>query len=207
MANAARQHDRLRERFRHAVRDSLLEAAERSIVEDGVEGANLQSIARRAGVAVGTIYNHFQDGQELFRELFAMRKLEVFAAMDAAMKGKTKAPFEEQLEAFARALLGHYDVRREFMRVVFASDTLRLQMMCDKAGRYKPFLHELQSRAERIMRAGVREGRLGEGDVELMASVFTSILRGVVATRLDQGQNLADAAPRVVEIFCKGATT
>ena len=207
MPSAARQHDRLRERFRHAVRDSLLEAAERSIVEDGVEGANLQSIARRAGVAVGTIYNHFHDGQELFRELFAMRKFEVFAAIDTAMKGKAKARFEEQLEAFARALLGHYDLRRDFMRVVFASDTLRLQMMCDKAGRYRPFLHELQSRAERIMRSGVRERRLEEDDVELMASVFTSILRGVVATRLDQGQGLADAAPRVVEIFCKGATS
>jgi AcrR family transcriptional regulator len=207
MAAAARQHDRLRERFRHAVRDSLLEAAEQSLVEDGVEATSLQAIARRAGVAVGTIYNHFQDGQELFRELFGMRKLEVFAAIDAATKAAAKAPFEGQLEAFARALLGYYDVRREFMRVVFASDTLRLQMMCDKAGRFKPFLHELQSRAERIMRAGVRERKVREEDVELLASVFTSILRGVVATRLDRGQTLADAAPRVVEIFCKGASS
>jgi AcrR family transcriptional regulator len=198
--------DRLRERFRHAVRDSLLEAAERSIVEDGVEGASLQSIARRAGVAVGTIYNHFNDRQELFSELFGMRRIEVFATIDAAMKAAQKGSFEVQLEAFARALLGFYDQRREFMRVVFASDTLKLQMMCDKSGRFRPFLHELQSRAERIMGVGVRERRVVEDDVELLASVFTSILRGVVATRLEQGVRLADAAPRVVELFCQGAS-
>jgi AcrR family transcriptional regulator len=207
MPAAVKQHDRLRERFRHAVRDSLLEAAEQAIVEDGVEAANLQSIARRAGVAVGTIYNHFADRQELLRELFGMRKLEVFAAIDAAMKASARAPFEAQLEAFSRALLAYYDVRRDFMRVVFASDTLRLQMMCDKSGRFRPFLHELQSRAEVIMRVGVRERRIDKDDVELFASVLTSILRGVVATRLEQGAVLADAAPRVVQLFCKGAAS
>lgn len=204
-ASTSRSPDRLRARFRHAVRESLLDAAEESIVEDGVEGASLQSIARRAGVAVGTIYNHFHDGPELFRELFTTRKEELFATLDAGMKAAAKASFEGQLEAFARVLLGHYDTRREFMRVVFGSDTLRLQMMCDKSGKYRPFLHELQSRAERIMRVGVRERKLRDEDVELFASVFTSILRGVVATRLDQRGELSDAAPRVVDIFCNGA--
>jgi AcrR family transcriptional regulator len=203
MAHALKS-ERLRARFRVAVRDSLLEAAERSIVEDGVEAASLQSIARRAGVAVGTIYNYFNDRQELFRELFTMRKVEVLATIDAAMKASATASFEVKLESFARALLGYYDVRREFMRVVFASETLRLQMMCDKAGRFQPFLHELQSRAERIMRVGLR-GRHSDEDIELHASVFTSILRGVVATRLERKAALADTAPQVVELFCHGA--
>jgi AcrR family transcriptional regulator len=82
---------RLRARFRLAVHDSLLEAAERSIVEDGVEGASLLSIAKRAGVAVGTIYNHFQDRQELFHELFTKRKGELVSEVDAAMKTPSKS--------------------------------------------------------------------------------------------------------------------
>ncbi len=195
----------LRARLRLAVHDTLLEATEQSIVEDGVDGASLQSIARRADVAVGTIYNYFNDRQELFRELFMRRRSEVLGAVDAGMKEAADAPFAAQLEAFARALLGHYDLRREFMRVVFASETLRLQLMCDKAGRHRPFLAELESRAERIMRVGVHEGRIQEDDVELFASVFTSVLRGVVAQRLDQTTVLADAAPRVVDLFCHGA--
>ncbi len=195
----------LRERLRLAVHESLLDATERAIVEDGVEAASLQSIARRADVAVGTIYNYFNDRQELFRELFMKRRTEVLAAVDAGMKEAQGKPFEAQLESFARALLGHYDTRRDFMRVVFASETLRLQMMCDKAGRLRPFLHELESRAQRIMRVGVAEQRIAEDDVPLLAAVFTSVLRGVVAVRLDQMAVLSDAAPRVVELFCQGA--
>src|SRR5260221_8802071 len=93
---------RMRERMRLAVHESLLEAAERALVEEGVEGASLQSIARRAGVAVGTIYNYFVDRQELFRELFMKRRGELLPPLHA---GKTRGPVEVELEAFARAFL------------------------------------------------------------------------------------------------------
>jgi AcrR family transcriptional regulator len=207
MVHAIKQ-DRLRARLRHAVHESLLEAAERSIVEDGVEGASLLSIAKRAGVAVGTIYNYFHDRQELFRELFSKRRSEMLSAIDEGMKEGVGEPFRAQLDRFARVLLGYYDGRREFMRVVFASEPLRLQMMCDKAGRMRPYAQELNARAERVMRVGVGEGVVRDEDVVLFTSVFTSILKGVLVTALDEGEkdgNLADVAPRAVRIFCQGA--
>ena len=203
---AVAKKERLRVRLRVAVRDSILEAAERAIVEEGLEGANLVSIARRAGVAVGTIYNYFVDRQELFRELFMTRKTELVTALDVGMKDVARAPFEKQLETFALTFLETYDARRDFMRVVMGSEPLRLQMMCDRAGRLRSVLHELQSRAERVMRVGVHEKRFREAEVPLLASVFTGILRGVVLTLLEQKGSLADAAPRVVELFCHGAT-
>jgi AcrR family transcriptional regulator len=196
---------RLRARFRVAVRDSLLEAAERAIVEEGVEGASLLSIAKRAGVAVGTIYNHFHDRQELFHELFTQRKSELVSKVDAEMKTWADAGFEEQLGKFATLLLSHWDSRREFMRVVLASEPLRLQMMCDKSGRLRTLGNELQARLERVMRAGVREKRVREPEVALLATVFMSILRGVLLARIDDKENLADSAPRTVEMFCHGA--
>ncbi len=210
MVSALKSHpsqDRLRARLRHAVHESLLEATERSIVEDGVEAASLQAIARRAGVAVGTIYNYFHDRQELFRELFSKRRSEMLSAIDAGMKSAEGEPFRKQLERFAHVLLSHYDGRRQFMRVVFASEPLRLQMMCDKAGRMRPYAQELNARAERVMRVGVSEGAVREEDVALFTTVFTSILKGVLVTALDEGEhgNLADVAPHAVRLFCHGA--
>jgi AcrR family transcriptional regulator len=196
---------RLRARFRVAVHDSLLEAAERAIVEDGVESASLLSIAKRAGVAVGTIYNYFHDRQELFHELFMKRKSELISEVDAAMKTWASAGFEEQLTSFATLLLSHWDSRREFMRVVLASEPLRLQMMCDKSGRLRSMNNELQARVERVMRVGVREKRVREQEVALLATVFMSILRGVLLARIDDKGNLADSAPRAVQMFCHGA--
>jgi AcrR family transcriptional regulator len=200
-------HDRLRARIKLQVHESLLEAAERSIVEDGVEGASLLSIAKHAGVAVGTIYNYFHDRQELFRELFSKRRSEMLSAIDQGMKEVDGEAFRAQLDHFAHVLLSYYDGRREFMRVVFASEPLRLQMMCDKAGRMRPYAQELNARAERVMRVGVREGLVRDDDLALFTSVFTSILKGVLVATLDEGENenLADVAPRAVRLFCQGA--
>ena len=195
---------KLREKLRATVRDSLLEAAERAIVEDGVEGASLASIAKRAGVAVGTIYNYFGDRQELFYDLFTQRKSDLVTAMDAGMKAAGHEAFAAQLETFAHLLLTHYDARREFMRVVLASEPLRLQMMCDKAGRVRSMNNELQARVEKIMRSGVREKKIREEDVELGAILFLSILRGILLALIDDKRKLADSAPRAVEVFCRG---
>jgi AcrR family transcriptional regulator len=196
---------RLRARLRLAVHESLLEAAERAIVEEGVEGASLLSIAKRAGVAVGTIYNYFSDRQELFRELFTNRKADLLSALDVGMKSAAGEPFVVQLERFAHILLTHYDARREFMRVVLASEPLRLQMMCDKAGRMRSIANDMQNRAERVMRVGAQEKRIRENEVGLLATVFTSILRGVLLARIDDKGALAESAPRAVELFCNGA--
>lgn len=203
---APAKNERLRARLRATVRDSILEAAEHTIVEEGVEGASLASIARRAGVAVGTIYNYFHDRQELFRELFGTRKAELVSALERGMKGVAEEPFAGQLEAFARIFFETYDARRAFMRVVLGSDSLRLQMMCDRAGRLRSVIQEVQTRAERVMQVGADEGRLRAGEARLLAAVFTGMLRGVVLALLDQKAPLADAAPRVAELFRDGAT-
>ncbi len=195
----------LRARLRVAVHDSLLEAAERALVEEGVEGASLLSIAKRAGVAVGTIYNYFQDRQELFHELFTKRKSELVSQVDAEMKTWAEQKFEAQLLGFATLLLKHWDSRREFMRVVLASEPLRLQMMCDKSGRLRTIGNELNARVERIMRAGVREKRVREEEVPLLATVFFSVLRGILLARIEDKGSLADSAPRAVQMFLHGA--
>lgn len=42
-------------------RDSLLDATERIVSEEGAQAATTTRIAREAGVAVGTVYRYFQD--------------------------------------------------------------------------------------------------------------------------------------------------
>ncbi len=214
LREAHRREPSLRARLRVATQDSILDAAEQSLVEEGVEGASLQAIARRAGVAVGTIYNYFPDRQELFRALFQTRRAELLAALDAAMKENARAPFVKQLEHFATTVLAHCERRRDFMRVAISSEPLRLQMMIDKAGRFRPVADELRMRVEHIMRVGVREKRVREAEVTLLASVFTSIIRGALLASLSLSASLgerkvalASTAPRIVEIFCHGGVS
>jgi AcrR family transcriptional regulator len=58
-------------------RDSLLTAATRVFGERGLD-APLEEVARRAGVSIGTLYNHFPTREDLFDAIFPER----LAALD-----------------------------------------------------------------------------------------------------------------------------
>ncbi|MEV6968680.1 helix-turn-helix domain-containing protein [Hamadaea sp. NPDC051192] len=60
-------------------RDRLLAAAEQVFAERGLD-APLEEIARRAGVSIGTLYNHFRTRDDLFDAIFPAR----MAVLDAA---------------------------------------------------------------------------------------------------------------------------
>src|SRR4051812_10765706 len=104
----------LRARFKETVTGAILDAAEELAAEVGVPATNLQAVAKRAGVAVGTIYNHFENREELFVELFARRREELVTAVDDAARSAARGGFEIQLEAYVDAVLSYFDTRRTF---------------------------------------------------------------------------------------------
>ena len=111
---------------------AILDGAEQVAAEVGLSAASLQAIAARAGVSVGTIYNHFTDRNELFEEVFARRRAELLATLDdvgstatatatatATKEWKTTASgsFEMLLTSFVRTVLVFFDSRRAFLRI------------------------------------------------------------------------------------------
>lgn len=57
----------------------ILEAAKFELREKGLRGASMRSVAARAGIAVGTIYNYVSNKEELFQQvlLSSWRRLEL----------------------------------------------------------------------------------------------------------------------------------
>ena len=51
----------LRTRFRTATRDAILDAAAALFAADEASHVRMEDIAARAGIAVGTLYNYFED--------------------------------------------------------------------------------------------------------------------------------------------------
>src|ERR671934_3088172 len=64
----------LRARLREETNKAILQAAEQVFGAQGAGGARMEDIAARAGVAVGTLYNHFHDRDALLSELLASRR-------------------------------------------------------------------------------------------------------------------------------------
>jgi AcrR family transcriptional regulator len=192
---------RLRVKLREATGNAILEAAEEVAAREGLAGASLQAIAEHAGIAVGTIYNYFNDKLELFNALFARRREELFAAIDDAAKAHAKDPFAVQLDAFVRAVFGHFDGHRAYLRIALEREPGRP----GKNSKYLA-LQQLQERADRVVRVGLREKQLRKDDTsELLGAVLTSLVRAILMMRADDKRPLAFETERVVSLFLNGA--
>lgn len=92
---------------RLAARDRIVRAALELVAHGGYREASVAAVARRAGVATGTVYRHFPGKAELFAEVFRVAsRREVDAVRDAA---HADAPAADRLavavETFARRAL------------------------------------------------------------------------------------------------------
>src|ERR1700677_4577541 len=72
---------RRRDEARALFRNAILEAAEVVFAERGFHRARIQDVAARARIAVGTVYNHFDEKKDLLRALLEERTEGLVAQM------------------------------------------------------------------------------------------------------------------------------
>src|SRR5215472_9736936 len=97
---ASRQSARLAKAA--ARREAILEAALDEFSARGFAGARLEDVAKRAGVAKGTIYLYFADKEALFQELVRFQIGPVMSAFAAALASELplKALIDQAIEIF-----------------------------------------------------------------------------------------------------------
>src|ERR1044071_4154202 len=81
----------MRESMRETVRVAILDAAEELIARHGLHSAALLQIAKRAGVAVGTLYNYFTDRDALIRGVVESRRATLRPRLLAAIRPRRQA--------------------------------------------------------------------------------------------------------------------
>jgi AcrR family transcriptional regulator len=163
-----------------ATRDAILAAALDEFAARGFAAARLDDVARRAGVAKGTIYVHFRDKVTLFEELVRSALVPVIAAAESApMADMPLRLFAERLiETFVREI---YGTRRK--------DVLRL--IITEGERFPQLAHiyyrEVIARALKVLRGVVQRAvERGEiGDDALLRFPQLLIAPGLVAVIWD----------------------
>src|SRR5580704_891978 len=98
---APRRRDEARALFRNAI----LEAAEAVFAERGFHRARIQDVAARARIGVGTVYNHFDEKEDLLRALLEERMEGLVAELDR--RKEDPSDFERGLVARIERTL-HY---------------------------------------------------------------------------------------------------
>jgi AcrR family transcriptional regulator len=112
-----------------ALRDALLEAAERVLERDGLAGLTLRAVAREAGVSHAAPTHHFGDITGLVSELAAIGFRQFNAAMTAA-EASGASPMEKAMArpkayvAYAQAHPGMYGLMFRTERLDMARPSL-----------------------------------------------------------------------------------
>ena len=98
-------------------RAEILQAASQLFIEKGYHGTSMRAIASQAGIALGNIYNHFPNKEELFIQVLLVRHpfYEVLPAIVAA-QGETT---EEFVRDAAQRMVAQFDERLEFLNLLF----------------------------------------------------------------------------------------
>jgi AcrR family transcriptional regulator len=93
-------------------RQQILDAARRNFVRQGVADSTVDSIAKTAGVAKGTVYLYFKSKDEILRQVL-IGDLEEFHAETVAIIA-APGPIEDRVRRFIHAELAFFERKRDF---------------------------------------------------------------------------------------------
>jgi AcrR family transcriptional regulator len=140
-----------------ARREAILAAALDEFSAQGFAATRLEDVARRAGVAKGTIYLHFADKEALFQELVRTMLGPLVASLDQLRT--TDLPIRTVLERFADLfVIGIYGTRRRDVVRLVISEGARFPMLAEF------YYHEVVERGMAAMSA-LLERAIARGEI------------------------------------------
>jgi AcrR family transcriptional regulator len=153
-----------------ATRERIVTAALEQVAAGGYASAAVQTVAGRAGVAVGTVYRHFPSKGDLFAEAFrraSQRELDVVVEVSGPDGRSARERVAAAVEAFARrALAGPvlaYALLAEPVDPAVEAERLRF-----RTGYRDAFA--------RVLEDGVRDGELRPHDTSTVAAALVGAL-------------------------------
>jgi AcrR family transcriptional regulator len=156
------------------LRTALLEQAERTVRERGVQALSLRELAREVGVSHGAPRRHFPDRQALLDAL-AEAGFERLGAELRAARERAGEDFQARVQATAAAYI-HFATR----------DAALLELMF--AGKHRDQAGALHEAAERafavlleLIEQGQAEGALDAGEPERVGLVLFATIQGIAA--------------------------
>ena len=142
-----------------ARRKAILAAALDEFSARGFEGARLDDVAKRAGVAKGTIYLYFRDKESLFQELVRAMLTPLIGTIEAL--GAAEVPMnmlsDQIVELFVREV---YETRRKDVIRLMISEGRRFPKLAEFY--YREVLSRIIAAMRAILRRAAARGEVPE---------------------------------------------
>jgi AcrR family transcriptional regulator len=172
---------------------ALLDAAEDTLATRGPD-ATMAAIARRAGVAVGTLYNYFPDRDALLASLFRARREELVPSLVEAAREAQRQPFERRMAAYIAATLAIFDRHRRFIQVVVAVDQTHVKVK----DRRPAVLAAMTDAVVDILLA------VSPDNADAKARMIVGAMKGLVHWRVERGEPFTGDAELLADTFLRG---
>ncbi|HZC71021.1 MAG TPA: TetR/AcrR family transcriptional regulator [Jatrophihabitans sp.] len=174
-----------------AQRTAIVDAAAAVLADAGYGGCTISAVAARAGVAAGTVYNHFSGKVELVAEVFrhlVTREVEVVRA--AADSGSATESTVAVLETFARRALK--SPRRAYVLLAEPVDPVIDELRLEFRRAFRDVLTS-------AIRRGVAAGELPPQNAPVVAAALVGALGEALVGPLATGADDADTIPALIE--------
>jgi len=177
-----------------AVRERIVDAALAQLAEGGYASASVVAVARRAGVATGSVYRHFPSKGDLFAEVFrraSQREVDVLRSMTE--RGE---PVTHRLAAWVEAF-----VRRALAEPVRAYALIAEPVDPAVEAERITFRRAYADLFERALRDGIQARELPPLDAELTAAAMVGALAEALVGPLQRREAGADALVAGLQTF------
>jgi AcrR family transcriptional regulator len=205
----ARRRNELRRSATDVYRRAILEAAEREFSGRSFAETKMADIARRAGLASGTLYNYFDSKEAIFQSLIEARGDELAAGFDA-VASQTLIPMA-RLRAFMEAALAHLEQHRQmFLFLVQMGPLAGLGFEKLAGAAAERTQRRCMKHLEQAVREAQKAGVLREDVAPLdLVHFFAGTIHGHVRAWLMAGgkKGVVARAPDLINLFLDGAAT
>jgi AcrR family transcriptional regulator len=180
------------EERRKVLRESLIVAAEKRIVEGGVASVKARDLAVDAGCALGAIYTVFSDMNDLIMAVNFKTFVKVDEAVSGSVAGRETAPPLDRLMALSRAYMEFAQEHTNLWRALFS---LEMSAEVNAPDWYVTALRELFTHIARPL--AELFPHLAARDLDLLVRGLFSSVHGIVLLGLER--RISGVAPDEIE--------
>ena len=173
-------------------RQRLVRAALELFTAQGYHPTTTPAIARKAGIAEGTIYRHFKGKQQLLNELY--RGAARWATNLAREADGATAPPREKLARLGSLLVDGAVREPAVTRLFFFQDYAAL---LDEPSRATA--REFRGALERLLAQGKADGSVRSGGVDVLAAAWLGVLRVALERILVRDWGVASAGVQLCQ--------
>jgi AcrR family transcriptional regulator len=159
-------------------KNAILQATAHILIKNGLEKVSTNSIAEKAGVSIGSLYQYYTNKEDIYEDLLLLliekRQQRIRAALDLrVVTDSIPVSVSKVVDAIFEA--DDYDIRLESLLVPLLTGTLGKKKLLQKVNSLETFLKPLLKTL-----FAVKNPKLLKRDLDVVVFVLINAMRGVL---------------------------